>query len=238
MIMISANYLSLMIMISANYFSLMIMISANESQARNSNRRIARGTTARAARRTTTCVPCARRWDRAEIAPRSRRDRPEIAPEIAPRSAGDRAGDRPEIARSVPAHRAAPLRAQAGSLICCDGPCRRAFHLRCIPHNNRRVLPLCRRCIPVSNHSNHDRPRSSDGVGRRRWRCADCVSRRFRCFACKVTSDMPCTVHPDHLSLVGLCLAFLLLDNTPPPRMQGVGRRSVRSDVLPGQDVW
>ena len=59
--MISANRLSLMIMISANYSSLMIMISANESQARNSNRRITRETTARAARRTTTCVPCARR---------------------------------------------------------------------------------------------------------------------------------------------------------------------------------
>ena len=53
---------------------------------------------------------------------------------------------------------------EAGSLVCCDGPCRRAFHVECVPANNA--------------------PPSGDGA-LRRWRCADCISRRFRCFACK-----------------------------------------------------
>ena len=39
-------------------------------------------------------------------------------------------------------------------------------------------------------------------------------------------TDMPCTVHPDHLSLVGLCLASLLLDTTYLLQVRGALRRT------------
>jgi hypothetical protein len=51
-----------------------------------------------------------------------------------------------------------------GELIMCEGVCRRAFHASCIPSNNPPPLG------------------ASPGS---RWVCADCRSRRFRCFVCK-----------------------------------------------------
>ena len=49
---------------------------------------------------------------------------------------------------------------EPGELVCCDGPCKRVFHEGCVPPNN-----------PIESGS--------------RWLCADCRTRRYRCFVCK-----------------------------------------------------
>ena len=49
---------------------------------------------------------------------------------------------------------------EPGELVCCDGPCKRVFHQGCVPPNN-----------PIESGS--------------RWLCADCRTRRYRCFVCK-----------------------------------------------------
>ena len=54
---------------------------------------------------------------------------------------------------------------EPGELICCDGRCKRAFHLRCIPPNNP--------------------PPPAELRESTRWLCADCRVRRYRCFLCK-----------------------------------------------------
>ena len=54
---------------------------------------------------------------------------------------------------------------EVGELVCCDGRCKRAFHRTCIPTNNP--------------------PPPEDADASVRWRCADCQSRRMRCFFCK-----------------------------------------------------
>ncbi|EOD41736.1 hypothetical protein EMIHUDRAFT_194217 [Emiliania huxleyi CCMP1516] len=51
---------------------------------------------------------------------------------------------------------------EVGRLVCCDGPCRRSFHIE---------------CVPLNNPPPHDE--------RAKWRCADCLARRYRCFGCK-----------------------------------------------------
>lgn len=51
---------------------------------------------------------------------------------------------------------------EPGELICCDGRCKRVFHVKCLPANNP---------APESDSE--------------RWVCADCRCKRFRCFVCK-----------------------------------------------------
>lgn len=51
----------------------------------------------------------------------------------------------------------------AGELVCCEGRCKRAFHVACIPAHN----------APPADGSDV------------RWSCTDCKTRRFRCFLCK-----------------------------------------------------
>jgi len=53
---------------------------------------------------------------------------------------------------------------EVGELICCDGKCKRAFHVACIPSNNPP---------PSADHASA------------RWVCSDCHCRRMRCFVCK-----------------------------------------------------
>ena len=52
----------------------------------------------------------------------------------------------------------------AGELIYCSGPCRRAYHKKCMPDSNASAWK--------ANSAS-------------RWSCSDCKSRRHRCFICK-----------------------------------------------------
>ena len=65
--------------------------------------------------------------------------------------------------------------AEGDELLYCDGQCRRAFHLTCVPSNNPPP------------------PAEDDGAvpGRTRWRCADCRCSRMRCFLCKRWGSTP-----------------------------------------------
>ncbi|KAL1522612.1 hypothetical protein AB1Y20_017595 [Prymnesium parvum] len=120
---------------------------------------------------------------------------------VAPKEADDESDDVCALCETV------------GSLVCCDGICKRSFHKACVPPTN---------------------PAPEESDEKQRWLCSDCKWKRFRCFVCKKWGTARVDVHACSKKTCGMhyhleCLQASLhqFGGKLPERCKRVGRAPV-----------